>query len=635
MNWGWFINYLRLKAKSPYSQIAVIFTVMLMVVFLFMIITINIGRVSLMKVAMDNAADGAALNVASNLGSRSHYFTNMAGCDTDEKALIGFLLSIVLLPLSPLALGLSIALIATGVVATEVGRYINQAEFSRKLSRLPESLQIGESGIYYALGGTVNDPNKIVDIHDEDADGITTDKIPYFLRWYSRRLDAVNNSTNRLDDIGAQLVDEIEKFDVYLVGERECTGRLLSWGDTYWSHVALGWLKTCTQKTNGIKQDFFENTFLPFLGRIENATNGDTLSFWQPGEDRGDPDSNLNDEVDRVMYEIELFDDIFFRIFKKTGFFSLITYTMGIKKRSIKIEALLNLYYDYEHQPPPDPADPDWWTRLGVWQLMIDNWIQELQTMTPCLDAYNKCRGTCVDNLIICLILCGFNPACEAVCYANRDVCFATCSTNYNTCLASLPSQDEIKSVIDSLKAFKDKVQEFRDKIKPLAEEYYDILDLQTDALYAWKDSIGWHFVRVRRSGYIIPYAHAYTKLFQNCIGADNRCGPVWIEITRYDAKKSIPQGVPNPFWVMRFAKRDPVWPIDRLFELSGGVSDRDGDGLLTISDLSDTQIRLVGTILDNYGIIEKSCACWGPYIDYIELVPEGNCNSGWCCRGI
>jgi hypothetical protein len=105
------------------AQIAVIITLVIAVIFLFVLVFLNIAKLSSVKILTAKVADGAALNIASKIGSMSNYLKvnilkgKKEQCQTDWLAIALIALGIILLFFCP-PVGVTLFAIKIGLVLT-------------------------------------------------------------------------------------------------------------------------------------------------------------------------------------------------------------------------------------------------------------------------------------------------------------------------------------------------------------------------------------------------------------------------------------------------------------------------------------------------------------------------------------
>jgi hypothetical protein len=233
------------------AQIATILTLLMAAIFLFIVITINIGNIAQNKTMVSNASDGAGLLLASMLGSLADslrmqlqlYHGAVVSCDIDF-AMIAQIAMLVLAIAAVVATG-GTALFAGAVIGlvlsggfftlsmynalkVEPG-VMRQAEL--KFQRLTMNQRMTEKSIQYALFGVVTDPNKLLsndggktlrfgdpndqknkdagfictDPEDLDMNGSTTNCISCFGKWYNDRLKALPSLGPVIEDLYKKL----------------------------------------------------------------------------------------------------------------------------------------------------------------------------------------------------------------------------------------------------------------------------------------------------------------------------------------------------------------------------------------------------------------------------------------------
>jgi hypothetical protein len=116
--------------KRNSSQIATIIVFIMAVIFLFTLMSINIGKVAQKKTAIDNVADTVGLSIASQLGSMANSYKHAMGiygrdnfkCEVDLMIILGIIAIAISIALAAVTLGTS--LIATAYVSTALGASI-------------------------------------------------------------------------------------------------------------------------------------------------------------------------------------------------------------------------------------------------------------------------------------------------------------------------------------------------------------------------------------------------------------------------------------------------------------------------------------------------------------------------------
>ncbi len=306
------------------SQIATILTLVMAAIFLFIVITINIGNITQEKTMLSNASDGAALLLASSLGSLGNALRTKMGlfenamkkCDWDVKFL-GELIAAVILTIAALAAAVPSgsaslwavvgywALIigaAASLGVTSFGMYnslvaepgvFKQAELKFQSMTLEQRMK--EKAIQFALIGAVSDPNKFCkdgkcgdpkehggcwDPTDLDMNGDFTNCITCFSKWYNDRLIALP----RVGDIVTRLYMAI--FGIGADGIHPPNPLIYVWEDpetwkakTYttdflwWHHVNFVecgfWIDTINYGMVDPKREFIGPPLDPFQGSLK------------------------------------------------------------------------------------------------------------------------------------------------------------------------------------------------------------------------------------------------------------------------------------------------------------------------------------------------------------------------------
>lgn len=218
------------------AQIATIITLIMVIIFLFMVLTINIGNVSQEKTMLSNASDGAALLLASMLGSLANalriklelYHGSDKNCEVDWSMIVSIIALIASIafaivtfgagtPVATVTAAMVLGTVAISEISFGIGMYnalvaepgvFKQVEL--KFQNMTMEQRMKESAMQYALFATVTDPNKVCasgklgggdpkdascggcsDPTDLDMNGDTTNCIHWFSKWYNDRLDAL------------------------------------------------------------------------------------------------------------------------------------------------------------------------------------------------------------------------------------------------------------------------------------------------------------------------------------------------------------------------------------------------------------------------------------------------------------
>jgi len=431
------------------SQIATILTLIMVVIFLFIAITINIGNVAQEKTMISNAADGAALLLASMLGSLANalriklelYHGKSKNCEIDFSLVWAILSLVAAIALTIVSLGagtpaivmaainlaLSLTVFGLGMwnaLGAEPGVF---KQIELKFQNMTLEQRMKEKALQYALFAVVSDPNKIcdnntpydtsddisgdpneadpanpnkkkygncIDSVDLDMDGQTTgDCIHYFSKWYNDRLKALP----RLGEIVQALYEKIFSHD--LVGEK--APHIYVWEDPETWQAKKDeygfWIDT-----NGNNQPEPEqgSLRLAVLSDDEHDPAGVVYAHdiyftdWLEGGS-GVGFTPLVQRLQQYGYGLSLdLDDTLTKIrnlkdeikdFEKE--LSKL-YGATFESRLESFDEWILLFYD-------GTDTEDWYDRMQNWLNIVEPWIPILETRTEeineCLD---KCKGT-------------------------------------------------------------------------------------------------------------------------------------------------------------------------------------------------------------------------------------------------
>lgn len=538
------------------AQIATLLTLIIAVIFLFLAITINIGKVSQKKTVLSNAADAAALNYASQMGSFAHYlsctyvkckrkFCKFSWSLFFKAMMWAGIMGIVV----GLALGALAGVFAAGLggIAGGVVGFITQGPMhymeasawkgmSRQFKKMSNQMKFREGVFLFAMMRVVDDPNLEDDVHDLDEDGLTDDKIPQFLRVYDTRLRTLRQRyTTPLMAAIEDFKSEMQTFD----------------------------------EQAQVFRTYLNDTFIPLLGNLEDC--GYALTFWELGEaDEGLPcidvcseaacqdyeegcdappeeecvpcsscyedylDSLLIDEVDIIIWDI---DD--FRSFAYGGFDAITgeeykgIYRQNTGELLQGISDWLPLLFDSSLDPCTGLTNvDDYYDVLGKWDTFITGWISELEVIEGNITG-------CIDD-----------P--ESECSEDGDGELET------ACCCAL--EDVVSPAIAELETFQERLRDFQVEISSLytTENELALAYERMGKVYSWSDKFDRegaplinHYVEVKliNPPPPMPRIKAYTKDHKKCVELVNHGGAVWVEISRYDESHA---GGPS-LWEFRY----------------------------------------------------------------------------------
>ncbi len=358
------------SAKMSYGQIATILTLIIAALFIFVIITLSLRRVTQRKAALDNAADGGALFLASNLGSLGNKLSQeyLQGSDSRCDFDLLYLLTIGVIIVTAVAgfffpplwagtiagisgaaataaLGIIGALIMTGsMVYNYAVREPKEFEnFSIYFKQMTAEQQFIEAAIQFASFAVIDDPTQVQDIHDDNSNGSTDDKILRLTQKYYERLRGLPSLGTLIKEFVAQLqypkpAEQLTRADKGLVVVEE---------NEDWE-VTKAWAPDPPNPT-AYFTDWLNNKLIPLLKLLDDA--GYTTTFSAA-------------DVNQLKSEIEDFEKWALVILKQSPDQRL---------------AGFNQWYNQLIRPSgEDPNDFYWQDRLIKWQAQVGAWINEL-----------------------------------------------------------------------------------------------------------------------------------------------------------------------------------------------------------------------------------------------------------------
>lgn len=545
---------------GPKAQIATLLTVLIAVIFLFLAITINIGKVSQKKTVLSNAADASALQYASSIGSFSHFLScTYLKCKRKIckwswslffkavmwAGIMGVVFGTVLSALGFGEFGVGLG----GLLGGAFGAFVTNGPLhymeasawkglSRQFKKLSNQMKFKEGVFLFAMTRVVDDPNLIIDEHDLDEDGLTDDKIPQFLEFYYNRLNSIKQRyTTPLSDALEIFKSKMQTFD---------------------------------EQTQDFKI-YLNDTFIPLLGNLENC--GYALYFWEPGEaSEGLPcrdvcseaacqdyeegcdapeeeecvpcnscyedylDSLLTDEVDIIISDMDDFHRFAYGGIDESGEEYFGIYRQDIDKLLENISDWLPQLFDGSVDPCTGLANTDdYYDVLGKWDTFITGWVNELReiegSVSGCIDdPYSECHADSDDEDDV------ITPAC--------------------CCLL----EGRVSPAITELNAFQERIRDFQEEIYSLYTTENNLSQEfdRTSKVYSWGDRfqdregapIINHYVEVKLSNFAMPRIKTYTKDHKKCAELVNHSGRVWVEVSRYDESHSG-----SPLWKFRYHK--------------------------------------------------------------------------------
>lgn len=530
------------KGKSS-GQIATLVTLIIAVIFLFVMVTLNIGRLAHKKTVTANAADGAAMKMASYVGSYANLLSikYVKGKDKYCKrnlggifAIIAIVVAIVLhqyhlihwLVIAAAAASYAYAVTVAGDnVAKElksalagVGKLLNQLELKARITEL---------GVLYALSNAVDDPNLVIDDHDYDEDMETDDKIPAFAYWYYERARALVDAQGASPDLRAIIAEFIvvmREFalaaDEFRRNFTEDATRPLAWEEC---ECPEGEEKECDcadWPAEVLEYAGADGEFVDLLRHL--YTNEIEVSFWIPD---ADTDENI-DQVDDLS--ASLYNFYQWTLGDPNGLllqeFDAIVEGLDIWRATLYSEEEEEEEEGEEEETPKETWYETWVRHIDD----IDGWLAELPDVISQLDALIA-EETDPDQI------------------------------DYLTSL-----KDRVGPAMNQLTEFRQTLVDFNEQI--LAFYQATIVEeasnpLEGKARYTWHDTSGWHHVYVEASKIeSLPTIRVKKSSkwygYKICVMVSPASGPVTVTVARYDQsleRPSFTSGV-YPLWRFRFA---------------------------------------------------------------------------------
>lgn len=246
------ISVKNFKHHSESGQVATLLILVMVVVLIFIMATVNIGKVANTTTALSNAADSSVLNLASQLASKANYLYKTLGSTKECRYYTGFLGKVLgILPFVESALSgrpatwgnygkafldslvfwveIIVAaivfwpLIILVVLANMYNKYSETQDLRATFSQAAKALTgltkrdyYRETAILSALGHGVTDPREVVDTNDVDSDGNTKEKVPYFETWWAARVEALKKLAKAFKTPVKEFLTPLVQFKDYL-----------------------------------------------------------------------------------------------------------------------------------------------------------------------------------------------------------------------------------------------------------------------------------------------------------------------------------------------------------------------------------------------------------------------------------
>ncbi|MBN3038979.1 MAG: AAA family ATPase [Candidatus Omnitrophica bacterium] len=588
------------------GQVATLITLVIAVIFLFTAVTLNIGQLTQKKTMTANAADGAAMKLASFLGSYSNklsleYLDGTSGyCKKNYSGFWQIITTIVAVVLAVVFQQHWLLVLAIGVLGTANYVYSTwvmddgvAAAMQRQLSKLKLEDNITEQAIMYALVHSVDDPTRVEDIHDYDEDGDTTDKITRFSKWYAERLLAITGGITSPNAKIAAFLPLMEDFaneagDFYRDFTEDATRCIL------YDDPALPDNQCFPAGTDG--------EFVDLLGELEALGPEFDVSFWVP-----DADSEESaDDVDELTTDLNMF---YLWALGENG---------GLLNEDFAVIAAM--YSDwithlYVEEAPAPEAEEAWYDEASADIDMINDWLPELNSLFGPLDTMifeleqeiaeltedledindeidvknqeisdkndeidqvkqdlEDARNEDPPDLVLIAQLEADLADLEdelaaleedlALLEADRD----TMQADLDTKTAELDHLNNLRvRLVDAIIKLEDFTDILADFNADILELYLEAQDSSytylREATYSWHDSAGWHHVHVDASTFKLPWIRTEKKKkwygFEMCVYLEDHTGDITINVERYDQStdRSFFARGAVPLWKFRYVK--------------------------------------------------------------------------------
>ncbi|MDP8259870.1 MAG: Tad domain-containing protein [Candidatus Gygaella obscura] len=560
--------------KIRSGQILAIFIVVLAAIFIMIGITLSLGRMSIRKTSVENAADSTALMLASHLGSYAKLLSDkyvrggIEVCHFSFSDLFKIIIGIVLLVIAIFVtvctlgegapsiwavIGVIVSWLAFVVNVTGTTLYFAKTSpgitrtISRQFKKMGRKMQFKEAAVFHALSKVVDDPVLVTDIYDFDEDGKITDTISRFNFWYIKRTkkiaagyfteisDIINGLDIDSDGLDAILNTLYEAVDVLRGSLIDATESLQA-GELLKNPLSYIALAFPTQLVEDIFQpeeamDIPTEVYDCLPDGVRDWV--DDYQQWQENGSAGSaPVFPLTlDMINDLGDTLTCFGDIYGNYLPTWligGYPNEPIHCTDEEKCDGETAQLLDdLFYN-------DKFDSLIFT--------LDYFVQWADAFKE--DVYDEGLHTMIDTLDFWLpmLYCGSDNLEEG------DSClyhlFEEAQGNVTDIMVVLPIvavletfvgngaavaemvafETELGAALLSLEALQLAVKTIYDELAPW------LAFVPTDDKYIWNDSRGWHYVNVFVGGFPVPSVRAYRK------GCCTRC----IKLSRYESTANV-----------------------------------------------------------------------------------------------
>lgn len=399
-----------INKRNLQGQIAVIVTLVIAVIFLFVMVFINITRISDIKTQTANVSDKGALRTASGLGSLSYKLKQAEDCYLNWEwilglaALIGgFILGIIM----PFTLPASTIMMGWGAVM--VGQEINAIMKEGAAIAFPRSMStytaLREGAIYPMLTSLQADREYVKHqggyIFKDEITGVTYDlsksaivnviknksRIPRFAAWYWAKRYPLISDQSLIEEI-AEFVNKLKGITYYSDAEWDASKweikslsfpvddiSVTSTGPSWvidWDSVKV--VGPVAKGETGKAKGFIMEEFIDLVHRLEekgfdvNFCEKGSIGWKPPWKWFGWDDSDMENVVEEIRGFLAL---------------TLELLNMPVSQRLESINLWLSAFYDKDaHGPSGESLDGDLeddvYERLLFALSYVSNWLGEL-----------------------------------------------------------------------------------------------------------------------------------------------------------------------------------------------------------------------------------------------------------------
>ncbi len=552
----------RVRARQGQAgQVATYMVLWVAMLMLLGTVTMNIGEVALVRTRGANAADKAALQLASSLGAiarQTCYQIDKSGrCDTQCGDLGESLLNLFLDSLIPV-IGTIIATIDLQDATfgqDHQNRSINEQIIE---SSLPQRAQLREQSILSAMSDMVDDPRVEEDINDIDRDGETTEMISAFSVWFSDRID-------REERRGQTRREEVKEMMLYLAGTWQYDRKPFSYVGT--APQDEGFLQVSRRFRAFLRDEFGGPN--GFMEQLED--NGQSVSWWLRNSADGIPGPELPViSADRIPPVCDPSVD-----------------GTCPSERPVVPDEVDWLGSQENLANPPLPGTPH----------EFEEWIDRLARMGPKkrikrLDSWEPQLKESWDNSI-----------------RLWDAMIGDWLTSLNAIAVACPACEAPGGPITMTTA-RERLQAYRDLLNFLAGKITDFagkMPSRFNPVYSWWDSRGNHHVKVKVHKFKVPQLYHWREFLVRCVRVRYRetgedgVRPVKIVTWRYDEDRQVSRP-----WTFRIRRN----PEDNL------ACDADDDP----EDCQDILAPEDNASAEQYGLFSSGSAKYSWQRDDIKL---------------